>query len=128
MAPAAHGQASLYGVVVKYVRRGDLWRLDHADGTHVTVALIDYAHKGGSYRTWTGMIVESTHPSYPVGGYDIAVFDGDIQDKGRKVDLGAVYPHFERAEDIRDCSYGEMVQRALELGRTMQETGWEEKL
>lgn len=111
---------------MKDIRRGQIWRLEEPDGSHVTVALTDHGHAIpraaiGSLRSWNGMVVESTHPSYPVGGYDISVTADDIERKGRRVDLVAVFALF---QDALMCDGSD----AWQFVQNMNELGWEDKL
>lgn len=63
--------------------KGQVFKLKHG----VTVVLLR-CHKA-SY--WDAVVIKSSHPSYPVGGYDICVFETELR---------AADTHYIPAEDL----------------------------
>lgn len=61
-----------------YPNTGDVYELTGG----ITVAL-GQCRRGG---WWEGQVVASTNPSYPVGGYDLAISPSDIE-TGRRIEV-----------------------------------------
>ncbi len=56
------------------LKRGTTIRHKHKNSpTFCTLVLLDQRPHG-----WNCVVIESTHPSYPVGGYDLFIFDEDL--------------------------------------------------
>lgn len=102
------------------VERGDVWRLNHGDGVHIFVAVLSHGRTvSAGLTSYDAMIIGGDHPSYPKGGYDIAVTNLDIEARGEKVDLWAMRERFQEHQcDLADglvCSNCDYANRILGL-------------